>query len=246
MEQCDLTHGSLFTGIGGFDLGAQKEGIKTLWTCDIEKYTRLITKKHFPETIQHEDIRELINPGYVDIISGGFPCQDISINGHGRGINGTRSGLWSEMFRIIRHVRPKYAIIENSPALLFRGFERILLDLSQIGYNAEWQCLSNRSFGYPHKRERIYVIAYAMPIGSQTSIFNNGKINPIFRKWSPIESEYNSIAQGIYQMSDSENIRNDVRVSSWTHRISAIGNAINPTIARYLFKCIKLHYSLNN
>lgn len=128
-----MTHGSLFSGIGGFETGAEWVGIETLWNCEIEPFQRSILKKHFPNTKQYEDIKELSNPGYVDIISGGFPCQDISIAGKGVGITGSRSGLWSEMHRVIREVRPRYVIIENSPMLLVRGFERVLCDLPKQG-----------------------------------------------------------------------------------------------------------------
>ncbi len=132
-----MTHGSLFSGIGGFEQAAQWVGIHTLWSCEIASYPRRILEKVFPKTTKHEDIKQLSNPGYVDVISGGFPCQDISLAGGGVGIYGSRSGLWCEMYRIIREVRPRYVIIENSTALLFRGFERVLCDLSEIGYDAE-------------------------------------------------------------------------------------------------------------
>lgn len=169
-----MTHGSLFSGIGGFETGAEWVGIETLWNCEIEPFQRSILKKHFPNTKQYEDIKELSNPGYVDIISGGFPCQDISIAGKGVGITGSRSGLWSEMHRVIREVRPRYVIIENSPMLLVRGFERVLCDLSKTGYDAEWQCLSNAAFGFDHHRERVYVIAYSNEIKQQTWRFKSG------------------------------------------------------------------------
>ena len=127
-----MTHGSLFSGIGGFELGAQMNNIPTLWNCEIETFQRSILKQVFPNTKQYEDIKKLSNPAYVDIISGGFPCQDISIAGKGAGITGSRSGLWNEMYRIVREVRPKYVLIENSPMLLIRGFEQVLCDLSEI------------------------------------------------------------------------------------------------------------------
>lgn len=114
-----MTHGSLFSGIGGFEQAAQWVGIHTLWSCEIASYPRRILEKVFPKTTKHEDIKQLSNPGYVDVISGGFPCQDISLAGGGVGIYGSRSGLWCEMYRIIREVRPRYVIIENSTALLF-------------------------------------------------------------------------------------------------------------------------------
>jgi hypothetical protein len=138
MKQSKLTHGSLFSGIGGFELGAEMAGIDTLWNCEIEKFQGEILKTKFPHAERHTDITKTTGLRYVDIISGGFPCQDISVAGKREGIKGKRSGLWSEMYRIIREVRPKYVVVENSPALVISGLEQVLCDLSQIGYNAEY------------------------------------------------------------------------------------------------------------
>lgn len=182
-----LTHGSLFSGIEGFGLGAALAGIKTVWSCELEDYQTLIIKKNFGE--QHEinrDIRTYKNPSFVDIISGGFPCQDISIAGKGVGIIGERSGLWSEMFRIIRKVRPRYVLIENSPMLVVRGFEQVLCDLSEIGYDAEWQCLSGTDFGIQQNRERLYCIAYLrkqkkqIPADFRRQMYESYKANMAF------------------------------------------------------------------
>lgn len=156
MKKSELTHGSLFSGIEGFGLGAALAGIKTEWSCEFEDYQSLVIKKNFGE--EHEinrDIRTYSKPPFVDIISGGFPCQDISIAGKGVGIVGERSGLWSEMFRIVREAKPRYVIIENSPMLLVRGFEQVLCNLSSIGYDAEWQCLSGTDFGIQQSRGSI-------------------------------------------------------------------------------------------
>ena len=235
-----MTHGSLFSGIGGFETGAQWVGIETLWNCEIEPFQRSILKKHFPNTKQYEDIKELSNPGYVDIISGGFPCQDISIAGEGVGITGSRSGLWSEMHRVIREVRPRYVIIENSPMLLVRGFERVLCDLSKIGYDAEWQCVSNYAFGYPHKRERLYVIAYSNQIRLQGDVCEYGVFDSIFKQWSSDTSIGHTCAKRILEIPAHSVVRNDDGFPYWTHRVGSIGNAVNPTVAKYLFECIKI------
>ncbi len=240
-----LTHGSVFSGIGGFDLGAKCADIPTIWNCEIEEYQRSILKKHFPETKQYDDIRTMQNTEYVDIISGGFPCQDISIAGKMEGIKGKHSGLWSEMFRVVRTIRPKYVIIENSPALLIRGFERVLCDLSEIGYYAEWQCISNIAFGYPHKRERLYVIAYTNEKRPQSDICTNTGFESIFRKWTPNQDDGYTLSKRIHEIGESNVIRNGNGVRSWVHRVGAIGNAVNPTIAHYLFECIKRHSKLN-
>lgn len=136
-----LTHGSLFSGIGGFELGAERAGIPTIWNCEIDEHKRKILRRHFPQTIQYEDITTMENPPYVDIISGGFPCQDISQaqskfkndKTKDYGTHGQRSGLWSEFNRIIRTVRPQYVLIENSSMLPFRGLEYVLCDLWKRG-----------------------------------------------------------------------------------------------------------------
>jgi DNA (cytosine-5)-methyltransferase 1 len=97
--------------------------------------------------------------GIIDVVSGGFPCQDISSAGKGAGIDGERSGMWSHMARIIGEVRPQYAYIENSPMLITRGLERVLADLAQMGFNAEWGVLSAADVGANHIRERIWIVA---------------------------------------------------------------------------------------
>lgn len=155
----ELTHGSLFSGVEGFGLGAALAGIKTEWSCEFEKYQTKVIKKNFGnEHTVYGDIRTLENPPFVNIISGGFPCQDISAAGKGAGIKGSRSGLWGHMHRIIGEVRPDYVIIENNPLLRKRGFEYVLHGLSEIGYDAQWQCLQGTFLGLQQRRERIYIL----------------------------------------------------------------------------------------
>ena len=236
-----LTHGSLFSGIGGFEEGAERAGIKTLWNCEFETFQRSILTKHYKDNEQYTDVRIANISTKVDIISGGFPCQDISVAGKMEGIKGERSGLWSEMFRITRDIRPKYVIIENSPALLIRGFERVLCDLSEIGYSTEWQCISNSAFGYPHKRERLYAIAYSNEIGLQSDLCEQRATNSIFRKWTSNQNDGYTLSKRIHEIGPSEVIRNGNGFQFWTHRVGSVGNSVNPTIAHYLFECIKKH-----
>ena len=237
-----VTHGSLFSGIGGFEEGAKLSNIETIWNCEYEKFQRLILKKHFPTTIQYDDIRTMHNARYVDIISGGFPCQDISVAGKGKGIDGDRSRLWFEMFRIIRESKPKYVIIENSPALLYKGFERVLCNLSSIGYNAEWQVLSNVSFGYPHQRERVYIIAYSNEIGLQSRVCEGRSFDSLFKKRTSNQNNGYSCAKRILEIPTHSDIRNDDGFRNWSHRVASVGNSVNRTLAHYLFECIKNHY----
>lgn len=236
-----LLHGSLFSGIEGFGLGAAMAGIKTVFSCEFEDFQTSIIKKNFGD--EHEinrDIRTYKNPPFVDIISGGFPCQDISIAGKGVGIGGERSGLWSEMYRICGIVRPKYIIIENSPMLLVRGFEQVLCDLSKIGYYAEWQCLSGTDFGIQQGRERLYCIAYTNEIDSKRSCTES-----VFRK-PYLQGKYTRVYPGwrTRQSLPSPRFAGKSNViPDRVDRTQSIGNAVQPIISHYLFECIKMHYA---
>lgn len=154
--------GSLFAGIGGFDLGFERAGFKTSWQVEIDPYCQKVLSKNFPEAERFGDIRECgsHNLKPVDVICGGFPCQDISHSGNMAGIDGKRSGLWSEYKRILRILRPRYALIENVAALVGLGLERVLCDLAEIGFDAEWQIVSAADIGAAHWRERVWILAY--------------------------------------------------------------------------------------
>jgi DNA (cytosine-5)-methyltransferase 1 len=158
----------LFSGIGGFSLGLESTGLyETVAFCEIDIKCQAVLEKHWPLTPIYNDINKLSGNDFknIDVICGGFPCQDISIAGKKKGFkdehgNRTRSGLWEEMFRIISEARPKYAIIENVSNLLNKGLARVLSDLASIGYDAEWHIISARSVGALHQRERIWIISY--------------------------------------------------------------------------------------
>jgi len=242
-----LSHGSLFSGIGGFELGASKAGIKTKWNCELVEFNRKVLNLHFPNSFQYTDILEMANPDPVDIISGGFPCQDISIakTTNILGINGKRSGLWTQMFRIICEVRPKYVVIENSPMLISRGLDTVIIDLAKIGYVFEWQCLSATQFGFNHKRERFYGIAYS----EQMRCLNNTQVFDCFRKVLQNEApRQNALPMPIKRFnskSEYEFLRIDDGFSRELdkNRIEACGNAVIPLIAYYLFKAIIWHFN---
>ncbi len=155
-----MTHGSLSTGICGFDIGAEANGIKTLWTSEIDPLRQDVIKYLIPNARHYGDMRRIKNPKKVDIISFGFPCQDISrAKPGGKGIEGEKSGLWYEGWRIIRTCRPKYIIIENSPDLIRKGLDVILPQIAEAGYNAEWDVISCKQFGMPHLRKRLFLLA---------------------------------------------------------------------------------------
>lgn len=157
----------LFSGIGGFSLGLERTGgFKTVAFCEIEPLPRAVLRKHWPYVPIYEDVRtldaeRLTNDGIgVDVICGGFPCQDISLAGEGLGIEGERSALWSEIARLTSELRPRYVIVENVAALLGRGIGRVLGDLAALGYDAEWECIPAAAVGAPHIRDRVWILAY--------------------------------------------------------------------------------------
>ena len=156
--------GSLFSGIGGFELGIESAcpGARTIWQVEQNPFSQKILKKHWPDAALHSDVRHVgkHNLEPVDMLLGGFPCQDISVAGLGRGLYGEKSSLWFEMHRLISELRPRIAIMENVPAVTFRGLSRILGSLSEIGYDAEWQIISARQFGALHLRKRWFCVAY--------------------------------------------------------------------------------------
>lgn len=158
---------SLFAGIGGFDLGLERTGgFETVAFCEIDPFCRKVLAKHWPNVRQYEDVRTLTGDALerdglaVDVICGGFPCQDISAAGSKAGISGERSGLWREYARLIREIRPRYVIVENVAALLDRGLGDVLGDLASLGYDAEWHCIPASAVGAPHRRDRIWIVAH--------------------------------------------------------------------------------------
>lgn len=242
MKQPPLTLGSLFAGIGGFESGAKSNGIETLYSVEIDPYCKKILKQHNPHTVIYENIIGLSPKEKPLIISGGFPCQDISANGNGQGLNGKRSGLWFEMFRIISETRPLYIVIENSPLLTIRGLHIIVCQLAEIGYIVEWQTLSNLFFGFPHKRERLYVIAYADRLKPQRTFQNDIRFTSLFKVRASNAFVGLAVSKRIFQKRNVNYIRENNGIPNFSHRVKALGNSVNPVIASYLFDCIKSHY----
>jgi DNA (cytosine-5)-methyltransferase 1 len=156
----------LFSGIGGFSLGLERAGFETVAFCEPNPFCQAILKKHWPTVPVYEDVRELsaerlANDGIAfDAICGGFPCQDISVAGKGAGLAGARSGLWWEFHRLIAETKPKWVIAENVSALRSRGLDEVLGSLAALGYDAEWHCIPASAVGAPHRRDRIWIVAY--------------------------------------------------------------------------------------
>ena len=157
-----LKIGSLFSGVGGLELGLERAGVgSTVWQCEIDPYARAVLAKHWPDAIRFDDITKMHDVPPVDLICGGFPCTDISNAGKREGIHAARSGLFFELMRVVRLVRPRFVVLENVAALLGRGMGDVLGELSESGYDAEWDCVPASSVGAPHRRDRVFIVAYA-------------------------------------------------------------------------------------
>jgi DNA (cytosine-5)-methyltransferase 1 len=156
----------LFSGIGGFSLGLERAGFETVAFCEIDPYCRRVLARHWPEVPCYDDVRTLTAERLgadgiaVDAICGGFPCQDISSAGKGAGLAGEHSGLWREYARLVGELRPAYVIVENVAALLGRGLGTVLGDLAALGYDAQWHCIPAAAVGAPHRRDRVWIVAY--------------------------------------------------------------------------------------
>ncbi|PIP94766.1 MAG: DNA cytosine methyltransferase [Bdellovibrio sp. CG12_big_fil_rev_8_21_14_0_65_39_13] len=184
----------LFSGIGGFSLGLDRVGMKTVTFCEQDQTCQQVIKKHWPQVPIFSDVRTLTKEilmgqgiSKIDIITAGFPCQDVSnANIKGKGLKGEKSGLWIEAKRLISELKPKYAIIENVANLRSRGLAQILKDLWKIGYDCEWHILPASLFdSCPHRRERIWILAYP----SHTR-FDLGKSNRTASKPTTIVDRY--------------------------------------------------------
>ena len=156
-----LTVGSLFSGIGGLDLGLERAGMKVIWQSEIDPYACKVLKKHWPEVPNHGDIKQIdwraVEP--VDVICGGYPCQPFSTAGKRQGTDDPRH-LWPWVRTAISELRPRYAILENVRGHLSMGGLQVIGELAEIGYDAEWRVVSAAGLGAPHRRERIIIVAY--------------------------------------------------------------------------------------
>jgi DNA-cytosine methyltransferase len=189
----------LFSGIGGISLGLDWAGFKTVGFCEIDQFCRQILMRHWPRTWIHDDVKTLTgekvqeNCGEIDLLAGGFPCQDISVAGKGKGIHADRSGLWWQMRRVISEVRPGWLLIENVPALRLRGADEVLASLEELKYSCWPVVVGAWAVGARHKRDRIWIVGHSKHIGSSASSIrrNNGTASmpelPLSLPLDPIE-----------------------------------------------------------
>ena len=237
----------LFSGIGGFSLGLERAGFETVAFCEIEPFCQKVLKKHWPDVPIYDDVREVTNDRLkadgitgIDVITGGFPCQDISVAGKQAGIDeGTRSGLWSEIARLIGEIQPKYVIVENVANLLSgpsekRGgwFGRILGELAECGYDAEWENIPAAVVGAPHRRERVWVVAYRPEERAETGfqVFQADRLSRELRRVSRRDGVYGVDNPGVCYLDDG------VPPEMGGH--FAAGNAVVPQIPELIGRAI--------
>ena len=239
----------LFSGIGGFSLGLERAGMETVAFCEFDEHAQKVLRKHWPDVPIHSDVRTLNGydfRGTVDVVCGGFPCQDLSTAGKQVGFGGERSSLYREMLRVIGECMPRYAIFENVTGLISgdkgRWFAKFLYDLAEIGFDAEWHCITASDLGAHHHRDRVWIIAY--PCGSRSKVgmarqnvrqegdtrisinlsneIRRARREPGMEGWS-IEPELGRLAHGVPNRS---------------HRLKQLGNAVVPQIPEAIGRAI--------
>lgn len=237
----------LFSGIGGFSLGLERAGMKTVAFVEREPFCQRVLAKHWPEVPIYDDVKTYRGDEHeCDVVCGGFPCQDISFAGRGAGLAGERSGLWSEMARIIGVARPRYVIVENVAALLGRGLGTVLGDLAEIGYDAEWHCIPASYVGAPHRRDRVWIVAYPKQEQRFRALFQIDDGKKATRRIQAIRcphgdgpevgTEMRSIPGKWLDQSSIERMADGV--SDWPHRLGALGNAVVPQIPEMIGRAI--------
>jgi len=231
-----LTFGSLFAGIGGFDLGFERAGMVCRWQVEIDDYANRVLAKHWPNVHRERDIRETgpHNLERVDVICGGFPCQDISYAGEGAGLDGARSGLFFEAVRVVRELQPRVVVLENVAALLTRGLDRVLGTLAEVGYDAEWHSLSASSFGLPHLRARLFIIAY--PSGERREgLVKNYSVSRTEKTPFAVNG-HRSVGTWLQMVRDRGRVRSldGLSVGLERSRLKGCGNAVVPQIAELI------------
>ena len=245
-----MKHGSLFSGIGGFDLAAEWMGWENVFHCEVDQWSRSVLEKKWPSAVSYSDIKDVDftkHQGDIDVLTGGFPCQDVSNakqNERGKGIEGDRSGLVYHMLRAITQVKPLWVVAENVSNLLKinggRDFGIILRELARMGYNAEWRVLYASDVGAPHKRGRCYLVAHSNRLGLIQGQHVLSNVRKEVKPW------YRDFARTIIQAwgewdTEPPVLRLDDGFPRGLVRrhLKGYGNAVVPPLVKDIFKVIE-------
>lgn len=260
----------LFSGIGGFSYGLEKTGLyETVAFCEVDKKCHQVLNKHWPDVTIFEDVRKLTGvKGFVqecyyrsgardglydlyvsravDVIVGGFPCQDLSYSGKGAGLSGERSGLWFDYLRLIDEIRPKGVLIENVSAIRTRGLGKVLQGLHEVGYDAEWHCIPASYLGAIHKRDRTWIIAYPRSLRRKDDIqmvktLGKGQ-TPILHSEEDLHTLCDNPFRRSFGLSEPLVCRTDDGFSRRVDRLKQVGNSVYWPIVEQLG--IHLHRNL--
>lgn len=246
---------SLFSGGGLGDYGLELAGMEIVGQVEIDDYCQKILKLRWPDVQKWRDVRDVQGEeikgkiGAVDLISGGFPCQDISVSGKRDGLSGSRSGLWVEYFRLIREIRPRFTLIENVGRLAKDGLKEIISDISSIRYDCEWACLNASTFGAIHKRPRIFIVAYPKDNRHKYSVYAKGDryyqrriLAQIPTKGSSIKHEKNFREK----VRSTEFVRKSNGAPSRVDRLKLLGNGQVVQVVEWIGKRIMDFSHANN
>ena len=235
----------LFSGIGGFGLGAYWAGMKfdRHYFSEVDPWAVELYQKRFPDAIPLGDIRAIKGeelPCGDWTITGGFPCQDLSYAGAGAGLSGERSGLWSEMRRVFGKLRPQCVVVENSAALLGRGLGTVLGDMAAVGLGAEWHCIPAAAIGARHIRDRVFIIGTDRKVDNPNREYSRGIRRQAEANgwWTADVAERPCLGRGTWT-GEPGMARVAYGIPHGVDRLRGLGNAIVPQIAELIFTAIK-------
>ena len=249
-----LTFGSLFSGIGGIDLGLERAGMQCRWQSEIDPYASRVLAKHWPDIPNLGDVTKIDwrNVERTDVVAGGYPCQPFSYAGSRNGADDPRH-LWPMFAECICVVRPRYALLENVAGHLTLGFGHVLADLAALGYDAEWDCIPAAAVGAPHRRDRVFIIATRRN-GMDTDSKPNVTLNAEKKSWPTPFANTRRLATQIPVTGRQPSVQKSERACWWQteptvgrvadgirrrrDRLRGLGNAVVPQVAEHVARSI--------
>ena len=241
MSDTPLTFGSLFAGIGGFDLGFERAGMRCLWQVEIDPFCQKVLAKHWPAVQRFEDVKNVgagnLQP--VDVICGGFPCQPHSLAGQRKGAADDRD-LWPEYRRIIAELNPAYVVGENVPGIRTTILDSVLSDLENLNYSWQSFVIPACAVDAPHRRDRVFIVAHADGNNGQR---RSGTLQ-MGREWSENETSANGDRIGTQWSVEPGICRVVNGVPNRVDRLRSLGNAVVPQVAEFIGRLVVSHWQM--